>query len=98
MYKYHCLNPIAEVGLEKFSNDYVKTDCMVDADAVLVRSAVMHDMEFGGRNRRYYKSGIEIFITDEIRFKKEEHNFLIRRQSRFVQAARKPDLLKRQFY
>ncbi len=22
MYKYHCLNPISPVGLEKFSDDY----------------------------------------------------------------------------
>ena len=24
MYKYHCLNPIAQVGLEKFDETYVK--------------------------------------------------------------------------
>lgn len=45
MFNYHCLNPIAEVGLEKFNEDYVKTDKMEEADAVLVRSAPMHDME-----------------------------------------------------
>lgn len=46
MYKYHCLNPIANVGLERFTNDYVMTKEMDEADGVLVRSAVMHDMEF----------------------------------------------------
>lgn len=45
MYKYHCLNPIAEIGLNKFDGRYVKTDNMEEADAILVRSAVMHDME-----------------------------------------------------
>lgn len=45
MYQYHCLNPIAEVGLKKFDGNYAKTDNIADADAVLVRSAVMHDME-----------------------------------------------------
>lgn len=45
MYQYHCLNPIAEVGLNKFDGSYARTDRMEDADAVLVRSAVMHDME-----------------------------------------------------
>jgi D-3-phosphoglycerate dehydrogenase len=45
MYQYHCLNPIAEVGLKKFDGNYASTDRMEDADAVLVRSAVMHDME-----------------------------------------------------
>ncbi len=45
MYQYHCLNPIAAVGLDLFSNDYKKTEDMNCADAVLVRSAAMHDME-----------------------------------------------------
>lgn len=45
MYQYHCLNPIAEVGLNKFDGTYAKTDSIEYADAVLVRSAVMHDME-----------------------------------------------------
>lgn len=45
MYQYHCLNPIAEVGLKKFDGNYARTDCMEEADAVLVRSALMHDME-----------------------------------------------------
>lgn len=47
MYKFHCLNPIAEVGLTQFLDDYVAVDKMDDADAVLVRSAAMHDLEFG---------------------------------------------------
>lgn len=45
MFKYHCLNPIAGVGLEKFSNQYVKTEQIEEADGILVRSAAMHDME-----------------------------------------------------
>lgn len=45
MYQYHCLNPIAEVGLKKFDGNYAKTDNMENADAVLVRSAAMHDMK-----------------------------------------------------
>lgn len=45
MYQYHCLNPIAQVGLNKFDGNYAKTDRIEDADAVLVRSAAMHDME-----------------------------------------------------
>lgn len=47
MYKYHCLNPIAEVGLNQFKDEYVAVSSMEDADAVLVRSAAMHDLEFG---------------------------------------------------
>lgn len=45
MFKYHCLNPIAEVGLEKFTNQYEKTDNVAEAEGILVRSAAMHDME-----------------------------------------------------
>ena len=45
MYQYHCLNPIANVGLELFSDSYQKTEGIKDAQAVLVRSAAMHGME-----------------------------------------------------
>lgn len=45
MFKYHCLNPISQVGLEKFSDQYEKTDAVEEADGILVRSAAMHDME-----------------------------------------------------
>lgn len=44
MFKYHCLNPIAQVGLEGFTEDYVKTETIEEADGILVRSANMHDM------------------------------------------------------
>ena len=47
MYKYTCLNPIAEVGLNLFSDSYEKVDSLEGADAALVRSAAMHDMELG---------------------------------------------------
>lgn len=45
MFKYTCLNPIAAVGLENLTEDYVKTEDFAEAEAVLVRSAAMHDME-----------------------------------------------------
>lgn len=45
MFKYTCLNPIAAVGLGNFTDGYEKTDNFADAQAVLVRSASMHDME-----------------------------------------------------
>ncbi len=46
MYKFHCLNPIADIGLNQFSDAYAATENMTEADAVLVRSAVMHELEF----------------------------------------------------
>lgn len=45
MYKYHCLNPIAKVGLDHFDKNYVKCDDLKDAEGVLVRSASMHEMD-----------------------------------------------------
>lgn len=45
MFKYTCLNPIAQVGLDVFTDAYQKVEEFADADAVLVRSAAMHDME-----------------------------------------------------
>ena len=45
MVKYNCLNPIADIGLDLFTDRYVKTDAFNDAEAVLVRSAAMHDLE-----------------------------------------------------
>lgn len=45
MVKYNCLNPIAGIGLNLFTDRYVKTDAYEEAEAVLVRSAAMHDLE-----------------------------------------------------
>ena len=45
MYRYACLNPIAKVGLDRFTEDYKEVKDISEADAVLVRSANMHEME-----------------------------------------------------
>ncbi len=45
MFHYHCLNPISEKGLELFSKDYQKSDQLENAQAVLVRSANMKEMD-----------------------------------------------------
>lgn len=45
MVQYNCLNPIAGVGLDLFTENYSKTEEMKDAEIVLVRSAAMHDLE-----------------------------------------------------
>lgn len=49
MYQYHCLNPIAAIGLNNFTADYAKTEDAAAAEAFLVRSAVMHEMEFSDK-------------------------------------------------
>ncbi len=45
MYRYKCLNPIAAIGLDKFNDNYKATENVEEADAILVRSAQMHEME-----------------------------------------------------
>ncbi len=45
MYHIHYLNKISPKGTELWTEDYTNTDSITAADAVLVRSASIHDME-----------------------------------------------------
>ena len=45
IFKYHCLNPIANIGLQRFTNDYKRVENVNEAQGILVRSASMHEME-----------------------------------------------------
>lgn len=57
MAKYKCLNPIAMVGLKLFNDTYEKTEETNEADAILVRSAAMHDMEFSNNLKAIARAG-----------------------------------------
>lgn len=57
MYQYKCLNQIAQTGLDQFTRDYAQTEELEEADAVLVRSASLHDMEFPGRLQAIARAG-----------------------------------------
>lgn len=57
MYQYKCLNQIAQTGLDQFTRDYARTEELEEADAVLVRSAALHDMEFPGRLQAIARAG-----------------------------------------
>ena len=46
MFRYYCLNPISQMGLDQLDENYVATDKVEEADAILVRSAKMHEMQF----------------------------------------------------
>ncbi len=46
MFKYKCLNPIAKVGLNNFTDQYEAVENVDDADGILVRSANMNEMDF----------------------------------------------------
>lgn len=47
MRKIHCLNAISKYGTDLLTADYELTDDFSQAEGVLVRSAAMHEMEFG---------------------------------------------------
>ncbi|HJD01338.1 MAG TPA: phosphoglycerate dehydrogenase [Candidatus Mediterraneibacter excrementavium] len=57
MYKYHCLNPISNVGLGELDEKYVVTENPDEADAIFVRSAKMHEMEFGKKLKAVARAG-----------------------------------------
>ena len=57
MFQYNCLNPIANIGLDLFSDDYKKVEDINEADAVLVRSASMHDMELPANLKAVARAG-----------------------------------------
>ncbi len=78
MYRYHCLNPISETGLKQLPEDYKRVDSVEEADAILVRSAKMHDLDLpesvcavaragaGVNNipvKEYAEKGIVVFNT-----------------------------------
>lgn len=60
MYRYHCLNPISEVGLDRFPGKYENTEKLEEADAVLVRSADMHEMEIPEKTAAVARAGAGI--------------------------------------
>ena len=45
MFQYKCLNPISACGTSLFTEEYKQVEELQEADAVLVRSAAMHDMQ-----------------------------------------------------
>ena len=57
MFRYHTLNNISGKGLAIFTDNYEKTDDINEADAVLVRSAKMHDMEFSDNLQAIARAG-----------------------------------------
>ncbi len=46
MFKVNCLNPISNYGMDLLNDNYEVIDNVAEAQAVLVRSASMHEMEF----------------------------------------------------
>lgn len=78
MYQIKCLNKISPLGISRLGDNYHIGDDIENPDAILVRSAAMHDMEFNqnllaiaragaGTNNipvdRCVKEGIAVFNT-----------------------------------
>lgn len=57
MFKINCLNPIADIGMDLFTSDYEKVDIIEEADAVLVRSASMHELELSDNLEAIARAG-----------------------------------------
>ena len=45
MYQVHYLNPISPKGTALWTENYTETENVADAQAIMVRSAAMHDMK-----------------------------------------------------
>lgn len=57
MFKYICLNPISNIGLSEFPDTYAQTEEIDAADAVLVRSAVMHELKLSDNVKAVARAG-----------------------------------------
>lgn len=57
MYRYHCLNPISDIGMNELTEEYVAAGKPEEADAILVRSASMHEMEFSKELKAIARAG-----------------------------------------
>ena len=58
MYNIHLLNKIAKCGVDRFTPaKYTIAEDVNDADAIMVRSAAMHDMEFGDKLQAIARAG-----------------------------------------
>ena len=57
MYNIKMYNKIAKVGLDNFSDDYSISEEMTNEDAILVRSAALHDIEFSDNLKAIARAG-----------------------------------------
>ncbi len=57
MYKIYCLNNISPVGLALLTDNYEVVDTIDEADAILVRSANMHEMELPASLKAVARAG-----------------------------------------
>ena len=57
MYKVHCMNNIAQAGIDHLDGGYEIVDTPEEADAIMVRSANLHDMAFSDNLKAIARAG-----------------------------------------
>ena len=57
MYNIKLLNKISKVGLDDFDENYTYSEDMTNEDAILVRSASLHDYDFGKNLKAIARAG-----------------------------------------
>ncbi len=57
MFEIYTLNKIAEVGTSRLGDNYNVTDVLGNPDGIMVRSAAMHDFEFGENLKAIARAG-----------------------------------------
>lgn len=57
MIKVNCLNPIAKVGTDLFTDNYEMIEDFATAEAILVRSAAMHDLDLSDNLHAIARAG-----------------------------------------
>ena len=57
MYKIKLVNKISKVGLDKFNDQYEISEDMVNEDAIMLRSASLHEYEFGPNVKAIARAG-----------------------------------------
>lgn len=57
MYKVHCMNNISKKGLALLTDNYELTDNIEEADAILVRSASLHDIDIPANLKAVARAG-----------------------------------------
>ena len=68
MYKIYCLNNISPEGLALLTDNYEVTENIDEADAILVRSADMHEMEVPANLKAVARAGagVNIWFPEEV--------------------------------
>ena len=74
MYKIYCLNNISPEGLALLTDNYEVTENIDEADAILVRSADMHEMEVPANLKAVARAGAGVNNIPLDKFAEAEDN------------------------